>query len=136
MNVLLFSSCMTTHKHNSKQVNRALLQEYFLCCCLIHGFDHLHLDTCDISPSVYFDIARYDPQAFRQIDSMAQEYIRRIEPSVIKDHMGKKSIIAHSMTWYKSDSIKRLIKSMDIYLLKKMIKTDALFFHPIQHITE
>lgn len=106
---------MTTHKHNSKQVNRAL----FLCCCLIHGFDHLHLDTCDISPSVYFDIARYDPQAFRQIDSMAQEYIRRIEPSVIKDHMGKKSIIAHSITWYKSDSIKRLIKSMDIYLLKE-----------------
>ena len=72
-----------------------------------------------ISPSVYFDIARYDPQAFRQIDSMAQEYIRRIEPSVIKDHMGKKSIIAHSITWYKSDSIKRLIKSMDIYLLKE-----------------
>ena len=50
--------------------------------------------------------------------------------------MGKKRFIAHSMTWYKSDSIKRLIKSMDIYLLKKMIKTDALFFHPIQHITE
>ena len=110
---------MTTHKHNSTQINKTLLQEYFLCCCLIHGFDHLHLDTCDISPSVYFDIARYDPQAFRQIDSMAQEYIRRIEPSVIKDHMGKKSIIAHSITWYKSDSIKRLIKSMDIYLLKE-----------------
>lgn len=30
ISVLLFSSCMTTHKHNSTQINKTLLQEYFL----------------------------------------------------------------------------------------------------------
>ena len=67
ISILLLNSCIATSKHNSIQTNRALLQEYFLCCYLIHGFDDLRLDTCDISPSIYFDIAQYDPIAFNKL---------------------------------------------------------------------
>ena len=118
ISILLLNSCMATSKHNSIQTNRALLQEYFLCCCLIHGFDDLRLDTCDISPSIYFDIAQYDPIAFQQIDSIAKNYVRLIEPSVIEDHNGKKSTIARSIYLYKSKTVKKIIKSMDIYMTK------------------
>ena len=118
ISVLLLNSCMTTNKYYSSQANRDLLQEYFLCCCLVHGFDNLRLDTCDISPSIYFDIARYDPMAFHLIDSIAKNYVDHIDPSVIEDHHGKKSIIARSIYLYKSKSIKKIIKSMDIYMTK------------------
>ena len=116
--VCLLSSCMAVHRHNSSRINRALLQEYFLCCCLMHGFEDLRLDTCDISPSVYFDITRYEPTAFRQIDSIAKDYTSLIEPSLIEDHKGKKSIIVHSIYLYKSKTIKKIIKSMDEYMIK------------------
>jgi hypothetical protein len=112
------ASCQTkTVKLDQLKVKRELLKEYFLCSCIIEGFNAQHLEDYDISQAVYFEIAGYDPEAFGIVKIYAKSFIQSIEPSIIEDLGYKKAIIMQSIKKSKSKEVDKLIKSLDKYML-------------------
>jgi hypothetical protein len=100
------------------QAQRELLKDYFLCKCIVEGFKDLQIIEYDISQSVYFDIARYDPEAFQEVAEYAKEFTVSIETSPIEDLGYKKAIILNCIDKYKSKEINNFIKSMDKYMVE------------------
>ena len=97
---------------------RELLKEYFLCVCITEGFKDKQIIEDDISQSAYFDILRYSPEAFREVDDYAKQFIASIKPSPIEDLGNKKAILSNCIGKYKSKELDDFIKSMDKYMLK------------------
>ncbi|MDR1274710.1 MAG: hypothetical protein LBK12_09195 [Odoribacteraceae bacterium] len=99
-------------------LQRELLKEYFLCICITEGFKDKQIGENDISQTVYFDILRYNPEAFQEVKDYAKKFVETIEPSPIEDLGNKKAIILSCIEKYKSKELDKFIKSMDKYLLK------------------
>jgi hypothetical protein len=99
------------------KVKRELLKEYFLCSCIIEGFQDQHLEDYDISQVVYFDITGYAPEAFEIVKTYAKSFVQSIEPSIIEELGYKKAIIMESIKKTKSKEVDKLIESLDKYML-------------------
>jgi len=112
-------SAHTTDLEKAKPyVWRELLKEYFLCVCITEGFKDKQIDEDDISQAGYFDILRYDLEAFHEVKDYAKKFVETIEPSPIEDLGNKKAIISSCIDKYKSKELDKFVKSMDKYLLK------------------
>lgn len=94
---------------------RELLKEYFLCECIREGFKDK--DIQDISSAMYFDIVKYDIEAFHEVSEYARKYVISIDTSIIKDLGNNKPIILNCIGKYKSKDLDKFIKSMDKYML-------------------
>ena len=99
-------------------VQRELLKEYFFCVCITEGFNNKQVAAQDISQAIYFDIMRYRPDAFQEVNDYAKRFVETIEPSPIEDLGNKKAIILNCIEKYKSKEVDKFIKSMDKYLVK------------------
>jgi hypothetical protein len=120
LSVLSLTNCFGQHKTadiKKTAVQRELLKEYFLCVCITEGFKDKQIDKDDISQGVYFDILRYNPEAFQEVKDYAKKFVETIEPSPIGDLGNKKAIILSCIAKYKSKELDKFIKSMDKYLL-------------------
>jgi len=114
---VIFAELSTTDLEKAKShVWRELLKEYFLCKCILEGFKDKELQ--DISPAGYFDIVRYDPEAFHEVTDYARKFVETIEPSPIEDLGNNKAIILDCISKYKSKELDKFIKTLDKYMLK------------------
>lgn len=104
-------------KKKTTMNQRELLKDYFLCISITEGFSKKNISEDDISQSVYFDILRYSPEAFQEVQKYARSFIKTIDSSPIEDLGNKKAIILNSIEQYKSKELDDFIKQLDDYLL-------------------
>ncbi|NCI50890.1 hypothetical protein GWC95_13205 [Sediminibacterium roseum] len=106
--LLLSIACKTIRNAES----RTLLKEYALCKCVEYASAD-GLFSNDISRTVYRDVSRYDLDVYDEIDVFSKTYARKIQPSVIADHEGKKAAFFECFKFFKSRSLDSLAKKMD-----------------------
>jgi len=130
LSILSLTNCTTTNRpvvfteltatdleKAEPYVWRELLKEYFLCACIAEGFKDKQIAENDISQAVYFDILRYNLEAFQEVNDYAKKFVETIKPSPIIDLGNKKAIILNCIGKYKSRELDKFIKSMDKYML-------------------
>ena len=119
--IILFMNCSEQQNKiesiGRPTIQRELLKEYFLCVCITEAFKDRQISELDISQGMYFDILRYAPETFQEIQAYARKFIKAIEPSPIVDLGNKRAIISSCIEKYKSKEIDEFIKSMNKYML-------------------
>lgn len=113
--ILLLFAC----KQQERNTRRDYLKEYAFCQCLKRVKDYKYEEAmkADISTGVYFELSRYAPEVYTQLDSAAANAAALIQPSALADHEGKKAVLMQCFQFYKSKSLDSLVKRMDRKML-------------------
>lgn len=114
--ILIILLCSCSLKGQSVIKKREQLKEYFLCCCIFHGFESIGIAELDNSKSIYFDILQYELPAMQKVDSLAKSFVDSIEISEYENRK-RRGIIILSIEEYKSQKLDDFIRKLDKYML-------------------
>ncbi|MDD4599295.1 MAG: hypothetical protein PHW35_15115 [Lentimicrobiaceae bacterium] len=116
ISIITIFSCSAKGQTGNK--NREQLKEYFLCCCIYHGFNNTGIAELDNSKSIYFDILQYKLPAMQKVDSLAKAFVNSMEVSGYEKRKTR-GIIILSIEEYKSKKLDTFIRTLDKYILKE-----------------
>lgn len=115
----VFLSCTISKDSVERDKNREILKELFLYKCISHGYPEIEFSKFDSSPAAYFDISHYAPDAYLKIDSLAKDFVSKMEwKDTYYEETGTKGVFILSFEYLKTTEFDNFIKSLDRYMCK------------------
>lgn len=112
-------SCITNESLTKRNKNREILKELFFYKCIFYGYPESQFSELDISASVYIDISCYSPEAYLKVDSLAKDFVSKIDyKDTYYESANAKGVFIQAFDFFKSDSLDHFINSLDKYMCK------------------
>ncbi len=110
-------SCTTSIDSAERDRNREILKELFLYECISNGYPEIEFPKLDHSAGVYFEISHYAPEVYLKIDSLAKDFVSKIDyKGTYYEEINKKGIFIQSFDYLKTEEFNDFIKSLDKYM--------------------
>lgn len=112
-------SCTTSKDDVERNKNREMLKELFLYECISHGYPEIEFSKFDSSSATYINISHYAPDAYLKIDSLAKNFVSKMEwKDTYYEETETKGIFILSIEYLKTKEFNDFIKSLDKYMCK------------------
>lgn len=112
-------SCTTSKDNIDRDKNREILKELFLYKCISYGYPEIEFSKFDSSSTVYFEIGHYTSEAYSKIDSLAKDFVSKIEcKDTHYEDTKTKGVFIQSFEYLKQTEFDSFIKSLDKYMYK------------------
>lgn len=113
--ISIVSSCYA----QPEKTQRTLLKQFVFCKCFEYANDDsLYFRRSDISAGVLRELAYYDEHVFVSADSVASLAAKKIIPSIIGDHNGRKTVLMECLDFFESRELERFVRQQDQYLIE------------------
>lgn len=112
-------SCSTSKDSVECDKNREILKELFLYKCISPGYPEIEFSKLDGSSSVYFEIGHYAPEAYLKVDSLAKDFVSKIEyENTYYEETKTKGLFIQSFEYLKEAKFNDFIKDLNKYMYK------------------